>query len=359
MWIYTIAVVLIVIAIVCLVWWAIVLANTDDNTTASNLVLAVEEPVQVLSSDVKTLALSNSVLTQNLDLDDLGFYNLSVHKTPTGFSGVIRGCTWNGCNANNKPPVQSYPYAIELDAKGIPVSMRELFPYSTPFEGCLAQTGNVWANGIEDPKLFIYRGDAWAVGNSLGSNGQEHPCVNAMCIFQLADPQGTFTLLQVPPDVDSQQQQKNWSPFTHKGKLWMEYSLKPHRVLQIDSTTGKIEQEYSTGAAAANIVSGSSLRGGTPPLYLLPLDQYVGVGHTRVNNSYMHFFYSFKAAPPFALTAVSSLFKMGEKERIQFAAGLSHDEKNFYISYGVDDCFSRIATVPYTTVVEMLKAGKL
>jgi hypothetical protein len=357
MWAFTIAVVLIVIAIVCLVWWGI--ANAE--TTVDAAVLALEDPVQVLSSDVKTLAHSNSVLTQNLDLDDLGFYNLSVHKTATGFSGVIRGCTWNGCNANNKPPVQSYPYAIELDAKGTPLSMRELSPYSSPFEGCLAQTGNVWANGIEDPKLFTYRGESWVVGNSLGSNGQPYPCVNAMCIFKLSDPQGTFTLLQVPSDVDSKQQQKNWSPFTYQGKLLCEYSLKPHRVLQVDPATGQIEQEYSTGSASDNIVSGASLRGGAPPLYLSSRQQYVGVGHTRPKNgsAYLHFFYSFQAQPPFALTAVTSLFKIGGRERIQFAAGLSQDGNNFYVSYGVDDCFSRIATVPFGEVMSLLEAGKL
>lgn len=348
-----IAVAVIITIIVVLVIWA----NSGTNSV-SNAPVVADNGLQILASDVKALVLNNSLMAQNIDLDDLGFYNLSVMKTDTGFSGVIRGCTWNGCRANNTPPVHSYPYAITLDHSGVALQMTELFPYSSPFDCCTAQTGNVFANGIEDPKIFTYHGEQWVVGNSLGSNGQEFPCVNTICLFKLSDPHGTFVLLQVPPDVNPKQQQKNWSPFEFDGKLYCEYSLQPHRILELDITTGKILSENITGDKVDNIVLGSSLRGGAPPIYVPHLKSYLGIGHTRPNNGsdYLHFFYSFAPAPPFELTAVSKLFKLGGTERIQFAAGISLHHTTIFVSYGVDDCFSRIEQLDISAVEALLKS---
>jgi hypothetical protein len=129
----------------------------------------------------------------------------------------------------------------------------------------------------------------------------------------------------------------------------------------MDIKTGDIIKEYRTGDTDDDIVSGSSLRGGAPPIYICGLHTYVGIGHTRPKNGsdYLHFFYAFAPDPPFQLTAISKFFKLGGTERIQFAAGLSMDKCQVYVSYGVDDCFSRIATFSLRSVVDLLHAGKL
>lgn len=301
-----------------------------------------------------------SVDEENVYREALGLYNMSVRKTAEGFSGIIRGSSWNGCFTHNTTPVFSNAYYINIDDNGSVLDLHLLDLDYQSFTNCRKYVSNVYANGIEDPRIFMFQGEDWVIANCLGSPQQQYPCVNNMCIFKVDNPKETFKLLSTPPGVDPKQQQKNWSPFEYNGELYCEYQLEPHTILKVDPKTGKTTEGYITGQAASIITSETSLRGSTPPILInntsdnsFPGKFYLGVGHTRtiLTSDYLHFFYIFEAEPPFKMIKVSSHFKLHGKERIQFAAGLSQYEDKIYISYGVNDCSNRIS---YFTIDDML-----
>jgi len=289
----------------------------------------------------------------------LGMYNISVRKLDDGYSGLIRGCTWNGCLNNNESPSFSYPYRVKLDSTGTVTELERIELNYNNLIHCTNKFRNVYANGIEDPKLFIFRGEEWVIANCLGSDQQEHPCVNTMCIFKLSNANETFKLLKSPPSIDPLQAQKNWSPFEWNNKLLCEYTLQPHVILEINVDTGATMQLYNTGISSNNILFGNSLRGGAPSIIIEtnigPI--YLAIGHTRVSRTtgYLHFFYTFEAEPPFSIIDISPFFKFDKIETIQFAAGLSQQNNSIYVSYGVNDCSNRIANYDINDIFGLLK----
>ena len=322
----------------------------------------------LVSRGIQITDISRTVCQNKPSNDDasLGLYNMSILKQPDGYSGIIRGSTWNGCCEHNTPPSFSYAYYINLDDNGTVRNLDKVnLPYDT-FDHCTKHVGDVYANGIEDPRVFLFKGEEWVIGNALGLPQQEYPCVNMMCIFKVSDPITTFRLLTPPHGVSLLQRQKNWSPFEYEGELYCEYSIEPHSILKIDLATGLTTEAWITGSPANDITSETSLRGGAPPILItnpqckgkstLPEKFYLGVGHTRTRttSNYLHFFYVFEAAPPFNILRVTPRFKLDGNERIQFAAGLSADDTMIYISYGVDDCYNRISRFYITDILHLL-----
>lgn len=360
---------------------------------------------------------------------DIGFYNMSVRKMTNGYSGVIRGSTWNGCCAVNSGPIFSYAYSIQLNNNGTVKNLDRIGLDYKLFDKC------VQVGGIEDPRLFIFRNEEWIICNCLGLEQQPNVCANAMCIFKLSDPNLTFKLLKPPSNIYSQQRQKNWSPFEYNGDLYCEYSITPHVILKIDVNTGLTEEKWSTGSSKDDVASDTSLRGGAPPIHVsilngsyisnidnitrldvnntwkqeqlvtmtksseeaigrspgwrgephltgllyppsipqqsktmninqgpilnLPGNEkefYLGIGHSRTSSTsdYLHFFYIFKASPPFNIIKKSIHFKLDGSERIQFVTGLSLIDNMIYVSYGVDDCYNRISIFHTDTIIPLL-----
>lgn len=301
---------------------------------------------------------------ENVYQEPLALYNMSVRKTSDGFSGIIRGSSWNGCSAHNTPPAFSNAYYINIDDNGL---VRDLYLLELDyhkFTNCRKYISDVYANGLEDPRIFMFKGEDWVIANCLGSPDQLYPCVNTMCLFKADSPKETFKLLSPPEGIDPKQRQKNWSPFEYDGQLYCEYELEPHTIFHIDTETGKTKKVYTSGQATSLITSETSLRGSTPPILLtnttadesLPDKFYLAVGHTRtiLTSDYLHFFYIFDAEPPFKMIKISSRFKLNGNERIQFAAGLSEYEDTIYISYGVSDCSNRISYFTINDILSMM-----
>lgn len=370
------------------------------------------ENVEVLKSDNDSLdghvefpvVISEKSVTSSVNFNGLGMFNLSVAKTIDGYSGVIRASTWNACHNQNKHPIYSYPFGIKIDETGSIQQLQLINLDYDSMQNCTDISHKPSINGIEDPRLFIYKDEEWIVSNCLGSAEQKYPCINSMCIFKVSDARNTFRLLVPPQPVDSRQTQKNWSPFEYNGALFCEYSLHPHDIFQIDIESGSVQRAYSTGKNETDIKHGHSLRGGAPPILItiptkiiekildknsmcisdvtdvsdkipieeitvneIPLEEicdqdsdeklqivYLGIGHTRINNNYLHFFYIFESQPPFSILKVSKYFKLDSTETIQFAAGLSIHNNIIYVSYGVNDCYNRISRYKLTDIYQIL-----
>lgn len=311
----------------------IVIVLCVSNDAVPPLVLKSSNPLQITAHENVSRSMS--------------LFNLSARKEPDGFSGLIRGVV--GLN-----PTFSYPYRVSLDEEGTITKLDRIeFDYNN-MKGCTYNYRGVYANGIEDPRLFIFGGEEWVIANCLGSSSQPHPCVNAMCLFKLSNPQETFRILSPPEGVNPLQTQKNWAPFEWNGKLLCEYTLVPHDILEIDINTGLTEKIFTDGNDHIDIKKGHSLRGGAPPI--LVGDKYLGIGHTRSPGSadYYHFFYTFEAQPPFSIIKISKQFKIDTSNLIQFVAGLSLYEDKIYISYGVGDRTNRISCYAIDEILKFI-----
>jgi len=316
----------------------------------------------VIEVDISRSTCAADTKSEFFQSENIGLYNLSVLKYSNGYNGIIRGSTWNGCCINNIYPTFSYPYIIKLDNHGAITDLRLIELDYNNFNNCREHFRGIHANGIEDPKLFMFQGEEWAIANCLGHNDQPHPCVNAICIFKLSNPNNTLRVLSPPLGIDILQRQKNWSPFEWNGKLLCEYSINPHIILEIDVDKGTTSELYNTiymkDSSCADITTETSLRGGASPILLKYKGNifYFGVGHVRSKETsdYLHFFYIFEAQPPFSLLKISKYFKFDGLEKIQFVAGVSYYDDHIYISYGVDDCYNRISNHELDKIMSLL-----
>lgn len=312
-----------IVAILVLICVAVIM-----NTSQPATMIQSQDFRTVVSADVKPE-------TQNL-ANPLTMFNLSVMRNDMGYHGVIRGATWNAA------PPGSYPYSIILDSTADHITGLELIDFDYDLWKECDRKGHKHPYGIEDPRIFTYKDELWVIANSLGYKHQAHPCVNTMCIFKLAEPRTTLRILTPPSDVHQDQVQKNWVPFEYEGKLLCEYSLKPHKILEINLDTGATDYAYVSEESEYDVRLSSSLRGGAPPIRID--DYFLGIGHTRFGyGNYLHFFYVFQAVAPFNITWVSKTFKIDGNERIQFVAGMSYYDDVVHISYGVNDIANRVS----------------
>jgi predicted GH43/DUF377 family glycosyl hydrolase len=322
---------MLLLTIIILTLIVIILYVTSNNVTPT--ILLSDDPINITAHDNVSRSMS--------------LFNLSARKDENGFSGLIRG-------VQGSRPSYSYPYRIFLDEDGTINKLERIELNYNNLKACTYNYRGVYANGIEDPRLFIFKGEEWVIANCLGSSSQPHPCVNAMCLFKLSSPQETFRILSPPDGVNPLQPQKNWAPFEWDGRLLCEYTLDPHDILEIDINTGLTEKIFTGGTNNIDISKGHSLRGGAPPILIG--DIYIGIGHTRGpgNPDYYHFFYTFEAQPPFTIIKISKHFKLETSNLIQFVAGLSLYENKIYISYGVSDRTNRISCYNIDEIIDFI-----
>jgi len=98
----------------------------------------------------------------------------------------------------------------------------------------------------------------------------------------------------------------NWLPWTHEGRLYVTYSLCPHRVLAVDTDTGVCTTAYLTERPGCR----RDERGSASGVRYLDDDSIIGLGHFRsMYGLYSHFFFQRSARPPFAIMHVSRPFR--------------------------------------------------
>ena len=345
-----------VIAIVILLIIVILLSNQEkeDNILESDFSLSTDlDGMKSLSTKhFENIPIKNRLHGPN----KLGMYNLSAHKYKNGYKGVVRCSSSNGCETFSPGPLFSYVFYVKFNNSGNILNAKLLDLDYNKMIGCSGKFGYE-TNGIEDPKLFIYKKEQWVVANIIGSNDQPNVCKNAICIFKVKYPRETFKILNVPINVNPDQTQKNWSFFEHEGDLFSEYSILPHIILRIDTNLGTTTEIYRSGKNGLDVTSYKSLRGGANSIRtnLNGKEYYLNVGHitTGYPHDYKQFFYIFGCNPPFEILGISEPSKLDSKARIQFAAGISEFENNIYVSYGISDCNNRISIFSKTKIMSL------
>lgn len=166
---------------------------------------------------------------------------------------------------------------------------------------------------------------------------------------------------------DGNTQQKNWGPFVIEGQLYVTYSIEPLRVLRVDMQTGRCTEVSSVSSPILSPMA-HMLRGGSQSVFLPQENAFLGCARVVHNTMFSHVFYTFSASAPFRVLKVSSSewcfarraklegAKSYECEHIQFVSGLAvrNDDKELILTFGVNDCESRLTTLLVADVLESL-----
>jgi beta-1,4-mannooligosaccharide phosphorylase len=158
-------------------------------------------------------------------------------------------------------------------------------------------------------------------------------------------------------DASLMRREKNWTPFSYKNHLLLEYSQSPHRILFPLFGSNSCETVAFTENSLPWIWG--ELRGGTPAL--IDNGEYLSFFHSSIDmpslhsegKSIAHYFigaYTFSSTPPFEMTKISPKpiiakgFYSGPMHqpywkpvRVVFPGGLLIEDESIYITYGKQD----------------------
>lgn len=161
---------------------------------------------------------------------------------------------------------------------------------------------------------------------------------------------------------DKKGPQKNWMPFFLKSgshqsnvheqnSLMFVYSVNPHIILKCDTKTGIC----STFAETFNPELPTDIRGGSQIQYYN--GRYIGFTHVRrSSDTYVTQAYAFSENYPFEVEAITLPFIFDEEEEfkspiIQFVSGFDILQNTAYITYGEQDCQSKMCKIPMQTLM--------
>lgn len=199
--------------------------------------------------------------------------------------------------------------------------------------------GNSHITGLEDWRLFKYRGHIWFVANCcMVPDRQGGPQV---VIGRLSNDLRTVVELITPKYGNWCE--KNWQPIYNTATLV--YSYDPFVIITHDGTEIKK-------------LPGKNLprwRGSAPPVKINE-DCYVGIVHDVIYNSgtednvYLHRFVAFNVS---GIIAVSSPF-IFEHKGIEYTAGMQLEGDMIKIVYSVKEYATHWLTIPVSIVLNML-----
>jgi len=153
--------------------------------------------------------------------------------------------------------------------------------------------------------------------------------------------------------------EKNWIPFTHKGKLYFSYSIHPHHVvLRCDLSNGECKKVHETSTDlhfyAPHLRGTSNL--------VERADHFLGLAHFHVRSfinvvglKYFHTFYKMEKTPPFNITVAKKYFSFPCSNdalcNVQFAMALElMEDGKMHIGYGEGDCKNNVSVLPIADI---------
>ena len=218
-------------------------------------------------------------------------------------------------------------------------------------------------SGFEDPRLIAIKDVLYIIVNSQ-SNAK---CYSEMYLIKLKlskikEASGTIKINQITKlsyneNVDNHE--KNWMPFVKDDKLMFVYSLNPHIILETNLQTGQCKKIAET----ENKEVSKDLRGSSQarPYVINDKNVYVGVGHIKHSTfAYLTQIYTFAAEKPYGIVSQTPMFVIKntvnpEKVGVQFVSGLEIIGDTAYITYGEDDCDSKLLKIKMSNVIAKLK----
>lgn len=223
----------------------------------------------------------------------------------------------------------------------------------------------------EDPRAFLF----WKELVLLVSNPQTKNCHCQMeLLFLPLEPLHVSRPFSIYPnrilplsyhDSHLERNEKNWMPFVYQNDIYFIYSVNPHTILQCCTKTGACIKKFET----LNQSIPYGIRGGTAPR-LLNEDYWLTFGHfyknpfhnRKYSMIYSSIGYIFENKPPFRIVAMTDEFFLSETKKpnmfghvIEFLTGLEIRDHMVYLSYGVNDCYSKLVSIPIPQLLTYFK----
>ncbi len=265
---------------------------------------------------------------------------------------------------NLKMPFRTFISALELDPNFKPITSPVRLDTGSDFS--------------EDPRLFKLGAQAYITYNDIEDNDIESRTIRLAKL----DTETLKLQDQVNLELNLRRIEKNWVPFIYEEegikKVHFGYYFNPHVILKMDDPAKNelVHLSKPNHIAVQNMPwhkSWGIIRGGTPPV--LVDGQYLAFFHSFFKESgkiwYVMGAYTFESAPPFRITACSSLpilFKgiyntktnntaFSRKPSI-FPSGLVLGKENgedvIHVACGENDCAVKIVTFDKKALLKSL-----
>lgn len=211
----------------------------------------------------------------------------------------------------------------------------------------------------QDPRLITLGDNLYIIYNDTLGSFQKH--IRRMFVAKL-EFNGDAFLVQNPQMLTSFENEKrgrhekNWTPFTYHGKLFLTYSINPHRIYKPILNKNRCLSIASTETLTD--WSFGELRGGSQAF--LVGNEYLSFFHSSIDietlqsngKKMTHYFmgaYAFEKDPPFKITKISKKpiigknFYNGKNHktwkplRVVFPGGYVFDQKHIWLTYGRQD----------------------
>lgn len=266
--------------------------------------------------------------------------NPSILAQPDGsFLCIVRGANYNlsegmhffyGSRRSKVPDTQSYLMRLTPDLEVRDVEF---------IEDRHLRAKDHALDGIEDYRLFEWRGAIWVLGTARNSSTNTNVMLMARLDgHRLVDAEFLASPLGAPME-------KNWAPLVIGETLHFIYSHHPLRVFRY--AEGRFEAVASTDTPALARCSGGScampLPGGG---WRSVIHRYDSVKDNRWR-VYEHLFVDYAA--DFTLRRVSRPFRF-QHDGVEFCAGLVMGQGSSVLSYGVLDNQALLLRLPDDTV---------
>lgn len=220
--------------------------------------------------------------------------------------------------------------------------------------------------GQDDPRLWWHAGALHCSFTGCealpGGSG-----VLANMLYARLRPDLTTEAVFAPNFAGRAKWEKNWTFFSHDGRLYAVYYVAPHhRILRIDGE--RCEQVYATPTPP--IWAGGELRGGSPPLRLG--DEYVCFLHASTvedrpgipgHRRYVCPVYTFEAKPPFRVTGITPkpVWEVDETVRpyglgysVLFPCGAAVEGDSLVVSMGHHDHWIELRRISLSDLTNRL-----
>lgn len=165
---------------------------------------------------------------------------------------------------------------------------------------------------------------------------------------------GPETSLSLHINFDKELVQKNWMPFVKNNILYFIYSVNPHIILQCDLITGNCIKIAET----INDKLPKNIRGGSQARFYD--NEFYTITHKKDDHKYSTQIYKFSSEFPFQITGISDDFMFNDKEntdflKIQFVSGFDINNDIAYITYGEQDCHSKLCKISMKQIIKQIK----
>ena len=206
--------------------------------------------------------------------------------------------------------------------------------------------------GFEDARAFTLNEDLCALTTARVSD----------CSFQphmLNISKGTSQQITPLFEYDNKNV-KNWFPFIQEnGTQLYTVSINPHIIARIDNGVATVKN-ITTNDFLTQINHTPYFFRGSAGVVKTRIG-LLGTGHIVLNGidfsvrEYQNFFYKVQETPPYAITNVSSFFKIDPMYQIEFLCGLTMglDDNTVIMTFGIEDRDSNICFVTLDTIEKL------